>query len=253
MRGPRQHRGVTSAAALFVAVPLGLLGASPVAGGATPAPTTPTTPVASNLQQAPGAPALPAACNLSWPTAAWPPTVDPQARAHALRPSDLPPGLRESAAQLASNGPDLDQLAVGWPRAGFAEVAAYPATRSEKQTSLDEIVGRSQSTAQATATYLRARDVIFGSCARDWPGGEGRPRYAIAWAGPGVFAFTQSDQDDHGISSAAVVILGHRGRFDFELRVGDLVYAPGAPRDAPVPTRAQLAAVLTPALRRLAG
>ena len=101
-----------------------LLGAS-AAGGA---PSTPTTPAVSNLQQAPGlpgAPALPAACNLSWPTAAWPPTVDPQARAHALRQSDLPPGLRESAAQLASNGPDLDQLAVGWPRAGFAEVSPF--------------------------------------------------------------------------------------------------------------------------------
>jgi hypothetical protein len=238
--------------AVLVAVPFGVIPAS-AAGGAT---TTPTTPAVSNLQQAPGLPGarpLPAACNLSWPAAAWPPTVDAQAQAHALRQSDLPSGLRESAAQLASNGPNLDQLAVGWPRDGFAEVSAFPATRSEQQSSVDEIVGHAPTTAQASATYLRARNVIFGSCAKDWPGGEGRPRDAIPWAGPGVFAFTESDQNDHGISSAAVVILGHRGRFDFELRVGNLVYAPGAPHNAPVPTRAQLAAVLTPTLRRLAG
>jgi hypothetical protein len=190
---------------------------------------------------------------VSWPANAWPPEVDAQARAHALQPSDLPRGLRESLTQLASNSPDLDQLAVGWPQAGLADVSAFPATRAATQSSVDEIVGRARTPAQANATYLRARNVLFGSCVREWPGGEGRPRYPMPWAGPGVFAFEQSDQNDHGVSTAAVVIVGHRGRFDFELRVGTFVYAAGAPHDAPLPTRAQLAAVLTPALRRLAG
>lgn len=235
-------------------VPLGVL-LAPAAGGATVTTPTPTTSPVSNLRQAPGnpgSPPLPAACNLSWPAGAWPPKVDPQALAHALHGSDLPKGLRESPAQLASNGPNLDQLAVGWPQAGFAEISAFPAVRTAKQLSVDEIVGRSPTSAQATATYLRARDVIFGSCVRDWPGGEGQPRYRIPWARARLFAFEESDQNDHGISTAAVVIFGHRGHFDFELRVGTFVYAAGAPETAPVPTRAQLAAVLTPALHRLA-
>jgi hypothetical protein len=253
--------GLAAAVTTLSAVALGMLGmlgmvltTAAVAAGAAAA--TPTTSPVSNLGQAPGipgAPPLPAACNLSWPAGDWPPKADPQALAHALHQSDLPNTLRESPAQLATNGPNLDQLAVGWPQAGFAEVSAFPAERTTKQSSVDEIVGRSPTPAQATATYLRARNVIFGSCVRHWPGGEGQPRFPIPWAGSGLFAFEQSDQNDHGISTAAVVIVGHRGRFDFELRVGTFVYAAGAPETAPVPTRAQLAAVLTPALRRLAG
>jgi hypothetical protein len=66
-----------------------------------------------------------------------------------------------------------------------------------------------------------------------------------------VFAFEETDQEDHGFSRAGVVLLGHRGRFDFELDVGNFVYSPADPTDAPLPTRAQLAATLTPALERL--
>jgi hypothetical protein len=263
-------RGTAVAAVLLVVVPLALLpgfdataGASTAAGSGSDAvsrapttPTTPTTSAGSNLQQAPrapGAPPLPAACNLAWPTSAWPPVTDSQAEAHTLRPSDLPSGLRESPAQLASNGPDLDQLAMGWPQAGFAEISAYPAQRTSPEMSVDEIVGRAATVGQAAAAYLRARNVIFGSCVRHWPGREGQPRYPMAWAGSGLFAFEMSDQQDHGTSSAAVVIVGHRGRFDFELRVGTFAYTPLPTQKAAVPTRAKLAVVLDRALARLNG
>jgi hypothetical protein len=162
--------------------------------------------------------------------------------------------MSEYPTQLASNGPNLDQLAMGWPDAGFAEISATPTRRSVGGLTVDEMVGRAPTPAQATATFRRAKDVIFGSCDTHWPGQEAQDPYAMSWAGPGLFAFEEKSEWDYGISSAAVVILGHRGHFDFELRVGNFSYSsmpPPPTDDAAVPTRAQLAAVLTPALHRL--
>jgi hypothetical protein len=237
---------------ILVAGVAGAVFPAAMADGAT---ATPTTSAVSDLQQFPGnpgAPPLPAACNLSWPTKAWPPKVDAQAGDRVLRPSDLPAGMRESPAPLATT-PNLDELAMGWPQGELAEVASStsPSVSTGAGSTIDEIVGRARGAAQATATYRKARDLIFGSCVRYWPGNEGRPRYPVPWAGSSVFAFEESDQEDHGFSRASVVLLGHRGRFDFELDVGNFVDSPDDPTDAPIPTRAQLAAALTPALARL--
>jgi hypothetical protein len=218
--------------------------------------TTPTTSAVSNLQEAPGVPGaapLPPACNLSWPTAAWPPSTDAQAKAHALRQSDLPAGMRQAPPFFASNSPNLDQLAVGWPQAGIAELDTSSTARAGNESSMDEIVGRAQTPAQATATYLRARDVIFGSCAKDWPGHDGQLRYPIHWAGAGVFAFEMSDQQDHGVGSVSIMIIGHQGRFVFALQVSDLTYTPNPSQRAIPPARAELAALLRTARARLAG
>jgi hypothetical protein len=240
------------AAIACAAVPLGVL--LPSTARAATAPTTPTTPGVSNLQQAPGlpgAPPLPAACNLSWPTSAWPPRTDAEAEAHALRQSDLPAGLRVAPPFFASNGPNLDQLAVGWPQAGIAELDTSSPSRAGSESSIDEIVGRAQTPAQATATYRRARDVIFGSCAKAWPGHEGQMHYPIPWAGAGAFAFEQSDQQDHGVGSVSVTLFGHQGRFDFVLQVGDLTYTPNPSQRAAPPPRAELVGILRSARARL--
>jgi hypothetical protein len=234
-----------------VAATFGVLVSS--TAGAT---TTPATSAVSNLQQAPGvpgAPPLPPVCNLSWPTAAWPPSTDAQAKAHSLRLSDLSTGMREAPPFFASNSPNLDQLAVGWPHAGIAELDTSSAPRAGRESSIDEIVGRAQTPAQATATYRRARDVIFGSCAKDWPGHQGQVRYPIPWAGAGVFAFETSDQQDHGVGSVSVMIIGHQGPFDFALQVGVVASTSNPSQRAAPPTRDELAGILRRARMRLSG
>jgi hypothetical protein len=159
--------------------------------------------------------------------------------------------MREAPPFFASNSPNLDQLAVGWPHAGIAELDTSSAARAGNESSIDEIVGRAQTPAQATATYSRARDVIFGSCAKDWPGHDGQLRYPIPWAGAGAFAFEMSDQQDHGVSSVSIMIIGHQGSFVFALQVGDLTYTPNPSQRATPPTRAELAGLLRTARARL--
>jgi hypothetical protein len=160
--------------------------------------------------------------------------------------------MRESSMPFATT-PDLDDFAMGWPHAGLAEVTGSPSasTESEAGPSIGEIVGRARTPALASAAYRKARDVIFGSCVRLWPGNEGKPRYLVPWAGPDVFAFEEIDQQDHGFSRADVILVGHRGRFDFELEVGNFLDSAADPMNAALPTRSQLAAALTPALERL--
>jgi hypothetical protein len=200
-----------------------------------------------------GAPKLPAACNLSWPTKAWPPRIDTRAKLHALRQSDVPAGLREGPPTFASNAPNLNELAVGFPRAGFAEVffSTKPAAVSGG-LAVDESVGRLATPAVATSTFRADRDDLFGSCERYFPGPP-LPRYALPGNPPGLFAYESRD-GARGFAGLQVVIVGHRDRFVFTLSVDTYVYDPSAvtPPTAPLPPPADVTALLGGALARLA-
>ena len=55
------------------------------------------------------------------------------------------------------------------------------------------------------------------------------------------------------MSTAAVAIVGHRGRFDFSLSVDNFAYSPTASTHAALPTQSQLSPILERALARLDG
>ena len=192
LRCPANPCAGVSRAAKRGAAMAGVAVCAVVALGAVPLPiddvgaatTTSTPPSVSDLQEwlmiPGGAPRLPPTCNLSWPTKAWPPRIDAQAEARALRPSDLPGGLHEHKTAFATNAPDLDELAVGFPHAGFAEVSFSEGFGPGPGSTVEERVGRMATMAAATATYRADRDALFGSCQQY---SRGRRRHDISWRG----------------------------------------------------------------------
>jgi hypothetical protein len=199
-----------------------------------------------------GSPKLPAACNRTWPTKAWPPRIDARAKAHALRGSDVPAGMQQHRPSFASNAPNLDELAVGFPRTGFAEVSFSDGRSLGTGSSLEEVVGRASSSESATSTYRADRDALFGSCEQYFPGPP-LPRYTLAGNAAGIFAYPTSN-DTRGASFASVTIVGHRGRFVFDLSVSTHGYDPSVTATTvapPAPT--EVTAVLDAALARLGG
>lgn len=234
--------------ALVLGAALSALGLPVGSAAAASANRPATTTIQEELGLGSSVPQLPPMCNFSWPTTAWPPKVDAVAKAHMLRGTDVPRGLAEHAAALASNTPNLDQLAVGFPRAAFAEMTY--ATRATSGESIDEMIGRLPTQAAAVTTYRHARDVVFGSCQRYW--GDESPdqaNYALANQGPDVFAYRLLSGSSYN-STADVVVLGHRGRFVFDLSVGNFIEYP-ATGVAAYPTNAAVDAVLHAALTRL--
>jgi hypothetical protein len=223
-----------------------------VPGGASSAAANAKRPAVTTLQEelgiGPSVPKLPPKCNVSWPTKSWPPKSDAAARAHMLHVSDLPPGLSEHPAALASNTPNLDQLAVGFPQAAFAEVTY--STRATSGFSVDEMIGRLPTHAAAVRTYRRADDVIFGSCQRYW-GVESpaQARDALPGEHRDVFAYRSLSGSSYN-SNASIVVLGCRGPFVFDLSVANYIVYP-ATGVAAFPTNTEASAVLARALTRL--
>jgi hypothetical protein len=234
-------------------------GAAAAAAAAAPAATTTTQPhlpavttLGQELLVPGGAPKLPAACNRSWTTKAWPPHVDAGVTTHALRASDLPAGLHEHPPSFATNTPNLNELAVGWPHAAFTEVFFSEGSGTGPGSTVDEIVGRAASADAATSSYRADRDELFGSCQQYYPGPP-LPRYALAHNVPDLFAYETVD-DTRGFSTAVVTVVGHRGRFVFDLSVGTYGYSTevSAPTVA-APAPPQVNTVLDAALARLGG
>lgn len=222
--------------------------------GSGAATTTSKLPSVSDLQQfmeiPGGAPRLPAACNLSWPTKAWPPRIDARAKSHALRQSDVPRVLREHPPTFATNAPDLDELAVGFPRAGFAEVLFSEGSGLGPGSTVDERVGRVSTPAAATAIYRADRDALFGSCQQYFPG-PSSPRYPLAGSPADLFAYSTGNET-RGASFSSIVIIGHRGRYVFDLSVGTYGYDPTpTPTTVAPPASPQITAVLHATLARL--
>ncbi len=238
-------------AALVAVLALGL-GPLPVEGSGAST-TGRTLPAVTDLREwmmVPGAAEIPAACNRSWPTRAWPPRIDAEARAHALRPSDVPRGLREYPPVFATNAPDLDELAVGFPHAGFAEVSFSAGSGSGPRSTVEERVGRVSTPAGATTIYRADRDALFGSCQRYFPGPPS-PRHPLAGEPPNLFAYSTGNET-RGASFSSVVIIGHRGRFVFDLSVATYGYDPSTtPTTVAPPTTAQVTTVLDAAVARL--
>jgi hypothetical protein len=198
-----------------------------------------------------GAPKLPAACNRSWTTKAWPPHVDTGLETHALRASDLPAGLHEHPPSFATNTPDLNELAVGWPHAHFAEYFFSEGVGTGPGSTVTEILGSAASAALATSTYRADRDELFGACQQYYPGPP-LPRFTLAPdAPPDVFAY-ETVTETRGFSTAIVTVVGHRGRVVFDLSVGTYGYSTEvtAPPVAP-PAPAEIGTVLDAALARL--
>ena len=252
LRTAKRGAGVVGVAtsAVVVALSLGLLPLDH-SGAAT---TTPTLPAVSDLQEWMGipsnAPKPPAPCNPSWPTKAWPPRIDAEAKAHALRASDVPRGMRQHPPTFATNAPDLDELAVGFPHVGYAEVYFSESSGPEAGSTVEERVGRASTPSAATAVYRGDRDALFGSCQQYFPGPP-LPRVALAGDPTNLFAY-QEGNDTRGASNSEIVIIGHRGRYVFDLSVGTYGYdpSPTATTVAP-PTPAQITTVLDAALARL--
>jgi hypothetical protein len=223
-------------------------------GDSGAATTTSTPPSVSDLQEwlmiPGGAPKLPTACNLSWPTKAWPPRVDAQAKAHALRQSDMPKGLREHPPTFATNAPDLDELAVGFPHAGFAEVSFSEGSGLGPGSTVDERVGRVPTAAAATKIYNADRTALFGRCQQYFLGPP-PPRYRLVGNPTNLFAYSTGNET-RGASFSSIVIIGHRGRFVFDLSIGTYGYDPSpTPTTLAPPTSAQITTVVHTALARL--
>jgi hypothetical protein len=245
-------RGAGMAGAALFALVTVESGQLPVEASAVP--TTSTLPSVSELQEwmmiPGGAPKLPAACNLSWPTKAWPPRIDAQAKSHALRQSDVPRGLREHPPSFATNAPDLDELAVGFPHAGFAEVSFSQGSGLGPGSTVDERVGRMSTPAAATAVYRADRDALFGSCQQYFPGPP-LPRYQLAGDPTDLFAYSTGNET-RGAAFSSIAIVGHRGRFVFDLSIGTYGYDPSpTPTTVAPPTSAPISTVLHSALARL--
>jgi hypothetical protein len=202
------------------------------------------------LQIPGGAPKLPAACNRSWTTKAWPPHVDAGLKTHALRASDLPAGLHVHPPGFATNTPNLNELAVGWPHADFDEFFFSEGSGTGPGSTVTEILGRAASAAAATSTYRADRDELFGSCQQYYPGPP-LPRYTLAENARDAFAY-ETVNETRGFSTAIVTVVGHRGRFVFDLSVGTYGYSTevtAPPVAAPAP--AEISTVLEVALARL--
>lgn len=239
-----------------VALALGLLpvGTSVAGASATASKLPPVSDLQQYLDVPSGAPGLPAACNLSWPTKAWPPRIDAEAKAHALRPSDVPAGLRQHPPTFATNAPDLDELAVGFPHTGFAEVFFSQGSGPGSGSAVDEKVGRAITMAAATTIYRADRDELFGSCQRYFPGPP-LPRYALSGAsgaGPAsLFAYREGNET-RGASFSSIVVVGHRGRYVFDVSIGTYGYDPSpTPTTVAPPSPTRVSAVLDAALARL--
>ena len=258
-RRPRQRTRRplrTAPSGVAVALTLGLLpvGAAVAGASASASKLPPVSDLQQYLQIPGGAAKLPAACNLSWPTKAWPPRIDTEAKAHALRPSDVPAGLRQHPPTFATNAPDLDELAVGFPHTGFAEVFFSKGSGPGPGSTVDERVGRAATTAAATTLYRADRDELFGSCQQYFPGLP-LPRYplsgGVAADAANVFAYREAN-DTRGASFSSIVVVGHRGRYVFDVSIGTYGYDPSTtPTTVAPPSPTQVSAVLDAALARL--
>jgi len=213
--------------------------------------TTSTTPSTLTVGPMPysDAPIAPTYCSVSYPSRSWPPRHIAVIAVHVLTVADVPAGMTRYPPTYASNGPNLDQLAVGFPRSAMGEVDYAGRVDPARTSFISEILGHAPSRAGAIAAYRYARDHIYGDCERYYEHGQSSPRIQLSQSGPDLFAFKTYGGDSRE-SIASFTVIGIRADFVFDISVGDHTFYPSQ-QQAVFPTISQVSAVVDAALSHL--
>jgi hypothetical protein len=188
----------------------------------------------------------PAYCTTSYQSSSWPPAAAPEVTAHLLTSEDVPSGLTSIPPLYATNGPSLDEIAVGFPTDPIAE-ADY-GTTPRPSFGINEILGETTSPRAAAAIFGFAEDHIYGDC-QYFLGNSLPPAFPLPQSGPHVAALEVFSGTSYS-SGAWVVVLGYEGDFVFDLSVGNSTDYPDT-KQAVLPTQPQVSQAVSATLMRI--
>ena len=188
-------------------------------------------------------------CTVSYPARQWPPPPNRVLESHLLRVSDLPVTMKASPLLYASNGPDFDQLAAGFPRQPIAGVD-FATSPSTAISFVSEVLGQGASAAEAAAVYRFATEHLYGDCLGYWGGGAPtRITLTLRDRSIPLTVLEQRGQDSME-SLATVIVLTHVGDYVLDLSVGNHDVYPST-AIASFPSLTQVRAVVEAAVARL--
>jgi hypothetical protein len=170
-----------------------------------------------------------------------------------LTTSDVPAAFTASAPDYA-NVPIFEDFAVGFPLDPFAE-ADFVTKNAPSHLTLfiSELVGQAPSSDSAATQFAFARDHIFGDCDVLW--GDPRPSpVTLPQSAPTLTAFTV--YGGGSIEDLTIVeVIGYKGRYLIDLKVGSQTVASGSSGagPAPAPSIGEVAGIVNAALARLPG
>ena len=190
----------------------------------------------------------PSYCTTTIPSKAWPPVLSAAVGAHLLTKRDVPATMTSiPITDFPVNGPDLDELAAGFPADPIAE-ASFETEGSSVYSGIHEILGLAPSPAAATSLFTFSRDHTRGDCLYWW-GNVIPKQMSIPESGPDIAAFPDYGGSSYS-SSAFVDVIGHRGDYYFEVSIGNNIDYP-LTGQATLPTIAQVSQLVTAALAHL--